>query len=86
MGRNMRIAIMIVALTALTVTAAGAQSSLTLACSGTTEGTMGASRLSVGLTINFQTKQVIGFGPGWEADMTSIGETAISFLTFGTTA
>lgn len=67
------------ALMALAITTAEAQSQLTLACTGTTNGTMSAEKLNVGLNINFQTKQVIGFGPGWEADIT-VGETAISFF------
>jgi hypothetical protein len=67
-------------LMALSATMVGAQSVLTLACTGTTFGTIGSQdrgtdKVRIGLIVNFQTKQVTGF----HADICSVEETKIFF-------
>jgi hypothetical protein len=83
-------AIITAALLALTVTtAARAQNAtpLTLSCTGTLTDSLAnkVAKLRIGLIVNFQTKQVIGLGDGWEADIVAVGEAQIDFLRyFGT--
>jgi hypothetical protein len=83
-------AIITAALLALTVTtAARAQNAtpLTLSCTGTLTDSLAnkVAKLRIGLIVNFQTKQVIGLGDGWEADIVAVGEAQIDFLRYSGT-
>jgi hypothetical protein len=63
---------------------AGAQNAtaLTLSCAGTVTNTLTnkVEKVRIGVIVNFETNQVIGLGPGWEANIDSVDDTSVDFL------
>jgi hypothetical protein len=69
------------AVLALAITAAGAQSPLALACTGTVKDNIldSVEKVQTGLIVNFQTKQITGLLGGWDARIDRIDDTTIGF-------
>jgi len=74
-------AIMVGALMSVIATTAGAQSVLTLACTGTVKDNIldSIEKVQTGVIVNFQTKQVTGLLAGWDARIDRVDDTSIAF-------
>jgi hypothetical protein len=69
------------AVMALTITTAGAQSPLTLACAGTVKDNIlgDTEKVQTGLIVNFQTRQITGILGGWNARIDQVDDATIDF-------
>jgi hypothetical protein len=69
------------AILALATTTAGAQSPLTLTCTGTVKDNIldFVEKVQTGVIVNFQTRQIIGLLGGWDARIDSVDDTTVRF-------
>ena len=57
------------------------RSELTLSCTGTLSDSLlnKVDKVRIGVILNFQTKQIVGRGYGWDAGIDKVNETLVGF-------